>query len=247
MSHFSIEVAVCNQRGNDLMKKYITILTLLLLPVLALGGAQQIEPQISPNVADSHGIVDETPNSWFVELSSKPASEGTSKRALKNEKAAFRSAARKAGLQYSERFAFDTLFNGEEGAEEVITNRVFARPEDMPNCVAYQLSDSHFVIITPDPAQPYILCENGQHGVLFQQGQLETISHTAIESEIEYYLHDKEILWSKALEGFNYTPSSSIDTHAVGPDLDKLHEEGRKLATLLYYLSPWFDFLGIIT
>lgn len=94
------------------MKKFIIVLTLLLLPVLALGGAQQIEPQISPNVADSHGIVDETPNSWFVEFSSKPASEGTSKRALKKERAAFRTAAKKAGLKFNERYAFDTLFNG---------------------------------------------------------------------------------------------------------------------------------------
>ena len=130
------------------MKKYITILTLLLLPVLALGGAQQIEPQISPNVADSHGIVDETPNSWFVELSSKPASEGTSKRTLKNEKAAFRSAARKAGLQYSERFAFDTLFNG---LSVKIDPRDLGKLARIPGVVAlYPV----FSVTVPQPSAP---------------------------------------------------------------------------------------------
>jgi hypothetical protein len=86
VAFFNRSCSMQPMRGNDLMKKYITILTLLLLPVLALGGAQQIEPQISPNVADSHGIVDESPNSWFVELASNPAAEGTSKRTLKKRK-----------------------------------------------------------------------------------------------------------------------------------------------------------------
>ncbi|HEY6908022.1 MAG TPA: S8 family serine peptidase [Myxococcales bacterium] len=54
----------------------------------------------------------ESPRAWFVELSSAPGVDGTSPATLKSEKQAFRAAARQAGLKYTERFAFDTLFNG---------------------------------------------------------------------------------------------------------------------------------------
>ena len=64
------------------------------------------------------------PESWMAE-STKPSKaypgygyfwwlseDGGNMRSIKREKAAFRSAARKAGLQYTERYAFDNLFNG---------------------------------------------------------------------------------------------------------------------------------------
>jgi subtilisin family serine protease len=73
---------------------------------------QQIEPAVAPPSVDAGEIVDETPNMWFVELSSAPAVDGTKLRTLKREKAAFRSAAKKAGLEYTERYAFDQLWNG---------------------------------------------------------------------------------------------------------------------------------------
>jgi minor extracellular serine protease Vpr len=60
----------------------------------------------------SAGGVNETPKLWFVELASPPTADGTSKAQVKNEKAAFRAAASKAGVKYSERYAYDTLFNG---------------------------------------------------------------------------------------------------------------------------------------
>jgi subtilisin family serine protease len=94
------------------MKRYISILTLLIVPAIAFGAAQRLEPLNAPPSAESGGIVNETSDRWFVELASRPAVEGTKSRTLKNEKAAFRSAAANAGLQYSERFAFDTLWNG---------------------------------------------------------------------------------------------------------------------------------------
>lgn len=49
---------------------------------------------------------------WFVELKSPPAADGTSVNTLRNEKAAFRRDAAQAGVQFRERFAFDTLWNG---------------------------------------------------------------------------------------------------------------------------------------
>ena len=56
--------------------------------------------------------VDETPELWLVELSSPPAADGTPVAAVKNEKAAFRAAARSAGVKFTERYAFDALWNG---------------------------------------------------------------------------------------------------------------------------------------
>jgi subtilisin family serine protease len=111
-SHFV--VAESYSRGNIKMKKYTAFLTLLLVPTLAFAGGtvQRIEPAVSPPSVDAGGIVNETPDTWFVELSSKPAADGTSQGILKMEKAAFRAAARKAGLQFTERYAFDTLWNG---------------------------------------------------------------------------------------------------------------------------------------
>ncbi len=94
------------------MKTYATLLTLLLVPVIAMSAVQQLEPQITPPMAKSAGVINETPDRWFVELASKPAIEGTMQKALQQEKNAFRAAAKKAGLKYKERFAFSKLFNG---------------------------------------------------------------------------------------------------------------------------------------
>jgi minor extracellular serine protease Vpr len=55
---------------------------------------------------------DESPRAWLVELSSPPTVEGGSLATVRAEKDAFRAAARRAGLAISERFAFDTLWNG---------------------------------------------------------------------------------------------------------------------------------------
>jgi minor extracellular serine protease Vpr len=55
---------------------------------------------------------DETSDLWFVELSSPPIADGTSLAQVRQEKAAFRSAAAAARLPYTERYAFDTLWNG---------------------------------------------------------------------------------------------------------------------------------------
>ncbi len=99
------------------MKKLITVLALLTILVMAVpvssqDGPQQVEPLVPPPSAETGEMIDETPTIWFVELASPPAVEGTKVKVLKNEKAAFRAAAKEAGLSYTERYAFDTLWNG---------------------------------------------------------------------------------------------------------------------------------------
>jgi subtilisin family serine protease len=73
---------------------------------------KQLEPDVPLASTDTGEIVDATPALWFVELESNPAIEGTRLRTLRREKSAFRSAAKKAGLEYTERYAFDQLWNG---------------------------------------------------------------------------------------------------------------------------------------
>jgi subtilisin family serine protease len=62
--------------------------------------------------AGAAGMIDETPDLWFVELASPPAAEGTAPATLAAEKTAFRRAAARAGLEVQERYAFSALFNG---------------------------------------------------------------------------------------------------------------------------------------
>ena len=52
------------------------------------------------------------PHTWFVQLKSAPAADGTSISVVRAEKSAFRSAASKAGIKFQERYSYDTLFNG---------------------------------------------------------------------------------------------------------------------------------------
>ncbi len=129
-------------------------------------------------------------------------------------------------------------FHGEPGVEETDTHRVFARPESMPDCIAYQLSDSHFIVITPDPQKPYVICENGTRGVLFEQGHVEPLNHRMMESMLEEKLDDTDVLWQNVLSEFNFM--HNIPTMPTSVDKEQLLAEGRMLATLLYYLSPWF-------
>ena len=73
---------------------------------------QPIDPIYPVPTVETEGFIDETPEAWFVELNSKPTVEGTSLSVTKAEKRAFRDAARRAGVKYTERMAFDTLWNG---------------------------------------------------------------------------------------------------------------------------------------
>jgi subtilisin family serine protease len=101
-------------------KKYaFSILLILALafaggfsPAQADDGVTPLEPEFAAPSAETGEMVDETPSLWFVELASGPTADGSSLAKLKAEKAAFRSNAKKAGLVYTERYAFNTLFNG---------------------------------------------------------------------------------------------------------------------------------------
>jgi minor extracellular serine protease Vpr len=93
---------------------WIVVLTLALLLFSApMAMAQEpVVPLTPPPTSSVTVMADELSSYWFVELTSPPAADGTSMATLKAEKKAFRANAKKAGLVYTERYAYDTLFNG---------------------------------------------------------------------------------------------------------------------------------------
>ena len=83
--------------------------TLLCITGLAVAPASAGD---TSNVAQIGGAANETATKWFVELSSPPASKGTSKATLKSERDAFRANAAADGVKLSERYSYDSLWNG---------------------------------------------------------------------------------------------------------------------------------------
>jgi len=73
----------------------------VVLPLAQQARAQAIEAEASL-----------APRLWLVELTGAPGADGGSVNAVRNEKAAFRRAAAAAGIRYTERRAYDSLFNG---------------------------------------------------------------------------------------------------------------------------------------
>jgi minor extracellular serine protease Vpr len=90
------------------------ILAMTFLAASAGGGVTPVEPLAGSPVADGGGEMVQEASSglWFVELSNAPTADGTSRNAILKEQNAFRNAAGKAGINYTERFAFQTLWNG---------------------------------------------------------------------------------------------------------------------------------------
>jgi len=84
--------------------------------VSGLLGAQyaviELQPLDEQSVVADAPALNEAPEAWFVELSGAPVADGGDAAALRREKAAFRAAARQAGIALSERYAFDVLWNG---------------------------------------------------------------------------------------------------------------------------------------
>jgi minor extracellular serine protease Vpr len=93
---------------------WIAVLTLALVLLSAPTAMAQepAEPLSPPSTSAVSMTADETSPFWFVELASPPAAEGTNMATLQAEKNAFRTNAKKAGLVYTERYVYDTLFNG---------------------------------------------------------------------------------------------------------------------------------------
>ena len=96
------------------------LLTLLAILVLALGvvgpafanSVGPIDPLTPVPSIETGEMTDESPHLWFVELKNPPSIEGTSLKNLASEKKTFQANAKKAGMVYTEIYAYDTLWNG---------------------------------------------------------------------------------------------------------------------------------------
>ncbi len=91
----------------------VVILVITIVPVAgASDGVAEIFPLTPVPSAETGEMVDETPHTWFVEFSNKSISEGGTKALTDADKAKFRTAAAAKGIDFTERFAFSTLWNG---------------------------------------------------------------------------------------------------------------------------------------
>ena len=79
------------------------------LGAVGKGGLQPLTP--APSAED--GVRrNESTNLWFVELSSLPTVDGTSAATLSRERSTFLAAAHRDGVRFTERYSFQTLWNG---------------------------------------------------------------------------------------------------------------------------------------
>jgi hypothetical protein len=87
-------------------------LVLALVCVAGLAVAPALAGDGSPALGTVGGAANETATNWFVELSSPPAVQGTSKAKLKAEHDSFKANAAADGVKYTERYSYDSLWNG---------------------------------------------------------------------------------------------------------------------------------------
>ncbi len=101
------------RRSRRTLTGVATLVAVTGLMLAAAGSATSMSGPIGPSAPSA----DTTPrfegtNLWFVELKGAPAAKGGDINKLKAEKQVFRDAAAAAGVAYTERYAFDTLWNG---------------------------------------------------------------------------------------------------------------------------------------
>lgn len=75
-------------------------------------GVYAVTPSAPIYWSDSNQMTVQTPTNWFVQLTGAPTVDGNSLASVQQEKASFRAAAKNAGINYKERYSFDTLWNG---------------------------------------------------------------------------------------------------------------------------------------
>ena len=98
-----------------LVKKYHAVLPILAAAAMtstAVFAAEEVFPLDAGPATEAGDAINETPNLWFVELSGAPTTEGRTRSAVDSEQRTFRANARKAGLGYTERYSYQSLFNG---------------------------------------------------------------------------------------------------------------------------------------
>lgn len=76
------------------------------------GDVQELQPLSAQPAAAPTEMINESSNLWFVELRSRPTAAGGNAADTRRDKEAFRASAADSGVKFSERYAFDRLWNG---------------------------------------------------------------------------------------------------------------------------------------
>jgi hypothetical protein len=119
-------------------------------------------------------------------------------------------------------------FTGEDPVGVAEPRRVLTIAPENPDCIALQISDSQFVMVSPDPDNPIEVLSNGSQGILFEQDQVEPMEPGGL---LQAYnrLSAKPLKpwWPQVLKTIN-TPKTKS-------------EQTRLITALLYYISPWLN------
>ena len=146
-----------------------------------------------------------------------------------------------------------TQYTGEGTLEDVEIRRNIAVIGDT---VYYQLNDSQFIAITGDSNVPFTVHKNGDRGVLFEQSAVEPINPDDGLETLLWKAIDgpRDMWWYNVLKGYrivetgtkvgelaNGNGNGSTNQNGNGNGNSEGEEKQRLLATLLHYLSPWFN------
>jgi len=171
---------------------------------------------------------DEAGDLWFVELSSPPTADGTSLAQVRQEKAAFRTAAAAARLQYAERYAFDTLWNG-------LSVRIARRDLGALSRIAGVKRIYPVAVVTPSQSQPGVSPElftsKTMIGADVVQSQLgytgAGVRVAVIDSGIDYTHPDLGGCFGPGCRvelGYDFVGDAFNGANTPAPDLDPMDD-----------------------
>lgn len=89
----------------------IALFAAMIQPATADDGGP-LEPLYPVYSTETGEMIDETPQIWFVEFNGSPTADGGRLTTVRTEKQNFRQNAARAGLEYTERYSFEKLWNG---------------------------------------------------------------------------------------------------------------------------------------
>jgi hypothetical protein len=115
-------------------------------------------------------------------------------------------------------------FTGEEPVGSVTPHRVLARSNGRDDAVTLQLSDDKYARVDADGLRIY---KNGENGILFESEQVSAVSPEAVQAEFTRQLANSQ----KHVQSYWLETLQSVRL--------KDHGDGRTVAALLYYMSPW--------
>lgn len=119
-----------------------------------------------------------------------------------------------------------TQFTSEEPIETVEPKKVVTT--DREGNICYQINDGQYIRISPNEDKPFLVCDNGHKGVMFESDQVLPLDATELLNELVKQRRnlDTKPFWP---EVFKKVRLRIRDAHTTD------------LLALLFYLSPWVN------